>query len=173
MKARAAMALVRREAYADAVLARKARGQAEWHCYHMSKCQAVEIAFFNDLWDLQANWEYQMRIFLVGVSPLETAPVAVVTVFIRSLQHHMPILATFAFGTWTPALTLLLNALLLPIAWDLLVDIIGKVISSAGRRIRAADMRVESAEHRLAVCQERLNMARDLKRSLAPLFKNS
>jgi len=167
-KAVPAMAIVHRRAASDKVNARKALGQAKSLCHDIRRCFAVESEFFKDLWDLKDKWEH-----INDRSPLGTAPVAVVIGFIKTLQHHMPILAKCAFRPWTESLTVVLDKLFLPITWDLLSDMMGKVISSAGQQLRADEVRVQSAENRLAVCQRCFDMVDQQNRSLAPLFKRS
>jgi len=172
-KAVPAMVIVHREAASDQLNARNALGQAKSLCHDICRCFAVESEFFKDLWDLKDKSEFQMNVHIHDRSPLGTAPVAVVIGFIKTLQHHMPILAKCAFRPWTESLTVVLDKLFLPISWDLLSDMMGKVISSAGQQLRADEVRVQSAENRLAVCQRCFDMVDHQNRSLALLFKRS
>ena len=170
--ARAAMVLLHRQAAAEEFNARKARGQAKRHCHDLRKCVAVETVFFKDLWDIKDKWEHQMHIGLRSISPIETAPVAVVIGFIRALQQHMPILAKCAFRPWTESLTVVLDTLFSPITWGLLLDMIGQVISSAGKQLRADEVRLQSSENRFAVSQQCYNVAHQWSRSLVLLSKH-
>lgn len=168
--ARAAIVVVLREAGEEYFTAQKALRRAEWACYHMRKCLQVEAQFFDDLWSLKNNFENLVHFHLRDGSPLETAPVAVLIGYIRSFQHHMPILARFAFRRWAGSLTVVLDALFLPITWDMCMKLIDQVVNSLNQQINTDDVRVLSTERQLAVCRRRFKGTRILTRSLLVLL---
>ena len=162
----AAMAVIAREASKLFIKARKALRLAECDVYHIQKSVAVQLNFYNNLWDIRNSMEYQIYYHMRDESPHEMAPGEVRIMFTRTLEHHMQILARFSRRSLSGALALVLDTFLSPVTWDLLLDITGKVVFSLRKQGLADEVKVESAKDNLAVCRIGFEQARILRRGL-------